>query len=181
MMLTQELLKELVTYNKDTGEMFWKPRDGHHFTRPSSSNVFNGKWANKQVGSICSYGYLQTTIHIKPLGLKLNIKVHQLAWLYEYGTFPIGIDHLNGVRLDNRISNLREADQEINNKNMVKPSHNKSGLAGVHFDSSRNKWQVQVKKRGKRVFCKRYGTLLDACSSLISFRNSNGFSQRHGR
>lgn len=180
-MLTQSLLKELVNYDPKTGIMIWKKRKLHHFKNHSYLNVFNSQFAGKMVGSVCNYGYLQTTISVSSLDITINTKVHRLAWFYMYGSFPIGIDHINGNPLDNRLINLREADQELNNKNLKKPSHNTSGLAGVHFDKSRNKWQVQVKIKGKRVFCKRYSCLLDAAAALFSFRKNNGFSIRHGR
>lgn len=179
-MLTQEMLRSLVDYNPTTGVMTWLARGSHNDPHHKGHSIFNSKYAGKPVGTL-SEGYLITRFRVKSLDLAINTKVHRLVWLYVYGEWPFEIDHVNGDRCDNRLSNLREVDRRLNNKNLKKPSHNTSGLAGVHFDKSRGKWQVQVKDGGKRVFCKRYPCLFSAACALISFRNSLGFTERHGR
>lgn len=58
---------------------------------------------------------------------------HRLAWFYMTGAWPEQeIDHINGVRDDNRFANLREADRQINCQNVRKPyKNNRTGLLGV--------------------------------------------------
>ena len=56
----------------------------------------------KQVGSLHKHGYLHCKVGSK------HYKVHRLAWFLYYGEFPKNdIDHINGIRTDNRIENLR--------------------------------------------------------------------------
>ncbi|MDA6380520.1 HNH endonuclease signature motif containing protein [Escherichia coli] len=60
---------------------------------------------------------------------------HRLAWLIVYGTMPDGfIDHINRVRTDNRISNLRLVTHSENMQNRKIQKNNKSGYRGVSWD-----------------------------------------------
>lgn len=82
---------------------------------------------------------------------------HRLAWFYVHGEWPISqIDHINEIKDDNSLANLRQATNSGNavNKKQAR-SDNKSGHAGVHFDKSRQKWMVTVgKKSCGRFDCK---------------------------
>jgi hypothetical protein len=77
---------------------------------------------------------------------------HRLAWLYMYGQWPDGnLDHINGNRADNRISNLRIATWSQNGANKGRQTNNKSGFKGV-CRTRRGGWQAQIKKDGKVLF-----------------------------
>jgi hypothetical protein len=105
-MITQEELKQLVFYDKETGV----------FTRLSSKR---GDTAYKPTGTLTNKGYVLLWVCGK------LYKAHRMAWLYEYGTMPIGeIDHINGIKSDNRISNLRDVTRSENNQN--RKAHNKN-------------------------------------------------------
>ena len=86
--------------------------------------------AGRKVSGLDVHGYVQ--ISILPYGVA---KGHRLAWLLHYGEWPTGqIDHINGVRHDNRIENLRLASAELNAQNKRNPlSGNKSGWLGVTY------------------------------------------------
>lgn len=77
---------------------------------------------------------------------------HRLAYLYIYGHFPRLTDHKNGVKSDNRIENIRDADKSQNAQNTRKAwSHNKaSGLLGVYWSAQRNAWGAKVNLNGKQ-------------------------------
>lgn len=89
-------------------------------------------------------------VNIK-LGGKLY-KAHRLAWLYVYGSFPVGeIDHVDGVRHHNWISNLRDVSSSENHQNLRKPkSNNQSGFLGVY--PRRGRWAASIKVKGKSYF-----------------------------
>jgi len=74
---------------------------------------------------------------------------HRLAWFYVHGRWPEGqIDHINGIRSDNRICNLRDADWSINNQNQIKPhKDNACGLLGVC--RAKKRWRAAIKSNGK--------------------------------
>ena len=70
---------------------------------------------------------------------------HRLAWLYHYGQWPNGdLDHINEVKDDNRISNLREATRAQNMQNVRRHKHNTSGYKGVSWMPDRHKWRAYI-------------------------------------
>jgi hypothetical protein len=75
-------------------------------------------------------------------------KAHRLAWLYEYGVWPIkNIDHINQTPGDNRIANLREADQHENNQNRRVQRNSQSGVTGVSWNKTHKLWQARIHTR----------------------------------
>ena len=75
--------------------------------------------------------------------------LHRLVWLYHTGHLPTkDIDHINGVRSDNRFENLRVADRSQNNMNYDKPSDNTSGRRGVYFRKKCGTWYWQIQYKG---------------------------------
>lgn len=75
---------------------------------------------------------------------------HRLIWLMIHGKFPTDmLDHINGDKADNRITNLREATNQQNQHNRIKPqSHNKSGFLGVNSHKC-GRFQAQIGINGK--------------------------------
>ena len=130
--LTVQRLKELYHYDANTGQ----------FTRL----LAKGRWRDR-VGSI-NLGYLNIKIDHK------HYKVHRLAWLYVHGEWPNDqIDHINGDRADNRISNLRAATRSQNKQNARKArSDSRSGLIGAMWDTKNNKWVSRIMVDGKRKY-----------------------------
>ena len=129
--LTIERLRGLLNYAPETGVFTWIVH---------ASQMHIGDIA----GSVNGSGYLQIDID----GQKY--KAHRLAWLYATGAWPTAqIDHVNGQRDDNRISNLRDVSRSVNIQNLRKArSDNKSGLLGVSANG--NRWQAQINVGGKK-------------------------------
>ncbi len=129
--LTAQRLKELFHYDSDTGL----------FTRFPVKGI-SGRHC---VGAI-KHGYLIIGVDHK------YYRAHRLAWLYVHGEWPNdGIDHINGDKVDNRISNLRAATQAQNLQNISKANRNsKSGLRGTSWNSGNNKWRAEILVDGKR-------------------------------
>lgn len=135
--LTQAQLKELLSYDPETGVFTW----------------LNGKLAGKKAGPN-SNGYLFIGINNK------SYSQHRLAWLYVYGLFPIKvIDHINGIISDNRICNLRECSDLENSWNAGVGRGNTSGFKGVSWHKPpNNKWRAQIKVFGKNILIGSYQT-----------------------
>ena len=77
---------------------------------------------------------------------------HRLAWFYVYKKWPPKfIDHVNGNRLDNRISNLRLATEEQNARNIVGNRLNTSGAIGVSWDKTTGRWKSYVGYKNKTI------------------------------
>lgn len=130
--LTQWELKKQLDYNPQTGVMKWKIK----------------KRGSNYVGQIIkcedNNGYLICRIN------QQNHRVHRLAWLYMKGYIPEhGIDHINGNKKDNSISNLREVSQSCNLRNCGNFKNSHSGVRGVFWDNSREKWLAEI------VICRR--------------------------
>lgn len=93
---------------------------------------------------------------------------HRVVWAYVYGVWPSKqIDHINGNRLDNRIENLRLADQCEQNQNVAKPRSNTSGHIGVTFDKTSGKWQAQIRANGRYYMLGRRTDILEAAQLYL--------------
>ena len=120
-LLTVEVLKANVSYNPATGI----------FTR-----VKNHPKRKYIAGSVTGVprpdGYVQVMIEGK------IFLAHRLAWLYVHGVMPEHyVDHINGVKNDNRIENLRDVKQGVNLQNQKRAKRNRvsSDLLGVSFSN----------------------------------------------
>lgn len=73
--------------------------------------------------------------------IKALVYAHRAAWAMYYGKFPDGpLDHINRIRDDNRLVNLRLTNKSLNNFNSKQRSDNSSGFRGVSWCKQRNKW-----------------------------------------
>lgn len=139
-LISFEEAHRLLVYDASTGEMYWK------------IDVGGGSRAGDRAGYTTFWGYRQISIKCK-----MHF-VHRLAWLMTYGEWPKGeIDHINGQRSDNRLSNLRDLDHALNAQNLRAPkSNNKSGFLGV---SRKDRgWRATLKVNGKQLSLGVYAT-----------------------
>lgn len=135
--LTQQRLKELFKYDPETGV----------FTRRISRG---GIKAGTIAGCRHSQGYLV-------IGIDRRLYLaHRLAWLYIHGRWPREqIDHINRVRDDNRLSNLREATPAQNIQNVKKP-------LGAYWYEDRKKWSSGIMVHGKKKHLGYFDTVEEA-------------------
>lgn len=128
-------VRKRLSYDPLTGEITWiAPR----------SSTFIGKPA----GRIGKQGY--RVIHVQ----HALLQGHRIAWLLYYGKWPKNdIDHINGIRSDNRISNLRDVPRRVNRENMRKamPS-NKCGYMGVTRSRGSKRWAAKITVKGEIKF-----------------------------
>lgn len=146
--MKQSELKSLLHY--DNGIFYWK--------KSNSNRIKIGHRAGDKQAT----GYRR--IHI----LGKRYYEHHLVWLYHYGELPVyQIDHINQIKYDNRIENLRLCpnNHSDNHQNMPIQCNNTSGYAGITYDKNRKKWQAQIKINGKNKFLGRFDKIEDAIKS----------------
>lgn len=180
--LSYDQFSKLLKCEPDTGKLFWLPRAPDMFSsemRAASHScaVWNSAHAGKEAFTgVCHYGY-----KIGRVSGRLY-KAHRVVWLFHTGTWPTnGIDHINGVRADNRISNLRDVSAGENNLNKKRRSDNKSGVPGVYWYARHGKWACSLKLEGKTHFFGYFDQLEEAVARRKAAEIEFGFHPNHGR
>lgn len=121
--ITAEMILDVLSHRRETGEFFWRLRGRGRRVGTKAGRTMDG------YGVIRLYG--------------LQVKTHHIVWFLETGEWPEMLDHINRIRDDNRIENLRVATKLQNIVNRVLPTLPRSGLRGV----SRHKtglWRARV-------------------------------------
>ena len=151
--IRQSELQEILDFNHKTGVFCWK----------SSTNPRRSKNGTLVTGYDTN-GYSRIQIYGK------RYKAHQLAWLYHYGYFPTKIiDHINGIKSDNRICNLREVTSSENAQNKRKArSDNTNGLLGV--SKYGDKFQAKIMTNGLYTHIGTFNTAEEAHEKYMEYK-----------
>lgn len=172
------VLRELIEYNPETGVMTWHERPSKFFkqdrqrTAERNASNWNAKNAGKPALACNSHGYLGGRLFDR------TVKAHRVAWAIYYGEWPAqAIDHINGDRSDNRISNLRDVTIAENNRNETLRRNNKSGVTGVSWEKLRGKWQARIRNKCVGYFDDKN----DAIAARKAAEAVYGFHPNHGR
>jgi hypothetical protein len=144
MTIEQHELKNMLSYNPETGEWIW-------LISPA-----NPVPALSAAGTISKHGYL--VIQIKGR----IYKAHRLAFLYMTGKWPLEVDHRDCNRKNCVWSNLREATRSQNRANAGLSSKNTTGFKGVVFDKKRGRWDAKIGKDKKRMYLGSFSSAMEA-------------------
>lgn len=111
-----------------------------------------------------------------------KVREHRIVWEMFNGPIPEGyeIDHINHIRSDNRLENLRLVTRKVNMRNTSKRSDNTSGCVGVGWDNCTGKWKAQIQVDGKNINLGRYTEMFDAICARKSAEYRFGFHANHG-
>jgi len=162
-MLTQEYVKKIFDYDTESGILTNK------IYRSSNSP------AGSRAGAFDHYGYRQLTVKGR------NYKEHRIIYLWMTGAMPVhGIDHINGIKDDNRWINLRDATTSENMRNRKMSSNNTSGFTGVVWFKPIKKWFASVEMLGKKHSLGYFDDINEAAKVVHVFKMKNGFTARHG-
>jgi len=143
-MLTRERLVELLHYNSITGIFTWQKSRG----RAS---------ALSPAGTEDNLGYIRLRVDGK------KYRAHRLAFLYMEGEFPPeDVDHINGIRHDNRWSNLRACSRTENMYNTSAHRDSAVGVKGVSWDKWSGKYTARISINGRLTNLGRFPSLDEA-------------------
>jgi len=148
--ISAERVRKLFSYDSETGHFYW---------RAKSNN--NGANEGDLAGSLNGNGY-------RNIGIDgLSYKAHRLAWLLTKGEWPTGeLDHVDGNRSNNAISNLRIATRSQNNSNARRRYNNVSGFKGVSFHKGDKRWRATIYVNKK---CRHLGSFLSATEAHAAY------------
>lgn len=146
------LLREIFSYDPDTGSLKWKHRPLDHFKNLQGWKLFHSRFAGKEVAWKATNFRPQTLVNGKAYPL------HRIIFKIMTGRDPAGvIDHINQDCTDNRWSNLRDANGRINRLNTKARADNKLGIK--HVMERNGKYLVAVGIRGKSIHVGSYESL----------------------
>lgn len=149
-----EILNKSFLYDPETGILRWKAREVRkEFSR--TDRGFNTRMAGVEAGCDNGCGYLRILFNGK------WYVAHRIVWKIQTGKDPIDeIDHINGVRSDNRFCNLRECNASENQGNQKLRRDNTTKLKGVHCRNGL--FYAQVRKNKEIRFKSRHSTAEEA-------------------
>lgn len=137
-MIEQEELKDLFYYKE--GALYWR------------NNTGTATKAGSKAGCLHKTGYVNISIKGK------KHRAHRLIYLYHFGYMPNQIDHINRIKDDNRIENLRPTDSS---KNQMNTENRKPYGRGV-YERPNGRWRAQIYKNGKAISLGHYSTMSEA-------------------
>ena len=125
---------------------------------PETGKIFNR--FGKESKCINSHEYINVVIRVE--GKNYNLKGHHFAWYWMHRECDIEqLDHINGIRTDNRISNLRKVTHQKNSFNRLKAK-------GYYWDKVANKWHTQIQINGKSKYLGLYTTEEEARQAYLN-------------
>ena len=161
-MLTQSYLKEILSYDPETGIFIWLVSNSNRVRIGSEAGAY-------------SQGYCRISVNGK------IYSAHRLAFLYMTGEFPVDhVDHIDHDRRNNKWSNLRTVTYKENSKNRSIYKRNKSGFTGVCWHKASAKWRVRIKIDGKD---RHLGYFTDKKLAIAARSAANiefGYHENHG-
>lgn len=181
------LLRKLVSYEPDTGAFIWLPRTPDMFRETNgrySRAVACRTWNTKNAGkpAFCNpHG----KNHLSGAIFGEIYLAHRIAWALHHGERMFGIiDHIDGDGTNNRISNLRMANRQMNAQNARRRHDCTSGVTGVHWHINKRWgkpcWTARIQVGRKRIFLGSFESLDEAIVVRREAEKRYGFGPVHG-
>lgn len=174
MTVPAEILREILDYDPDTGHFVWKERNESH-VHPKWVKCWNSRFAGKPAFIHHDYGlYLRASI------FGTFYPAHRIAWAMVHGDpVPPILDHIDGDRQNNRISNLRPSDDAENSKNRGIRVDNTSGRTGIHLMRS-GAYKARIFVGGRDTSLGTFRDFEEAVRARQAAEKKYGFYAGHG-
>lgn len=149
--VTPARLRSVLNYDLETGVWTWQ------------STLSARRVAGSAAGTTNDQGYRIISVDGR------DYRAHRLAWLYVTGAWPTEqIDHINGIRGDNRWCNLRAATEQQNKANTRVSKSSRSGVKGVFWSERRRKWFAKINPDRKQVHLGYFDRIEDAAAAYAA-------------
>jgi len=156
-----EVLRHLFVYEPDTGVLLWRVRP-HVMAKRSAPG--------SEAGTVGAHGY-----RVVKVGEKYYY-VHRIIWKIQTSADPVDqIDHIDGVRSNNKWVNLREADNGKNRWNIGLQKNNKSGVKGVFREHGIGPWVAVISVNKRQIRLGRFSSF----DAAVAVRR-NAEAEMHG-
>lgn len=163
-----DILRQLLHYDPDTGALIWRKR--------ISDPRWSRRWAGQPaLSSQHPEGYLKGAIFAR------HVLAHRVAFAMYHDRWPTLVDHINGMRSDNRIANLREVSLSENRMNSKRPVTNTSGHMGVSLCKATGEWWACIRVGGVTMSLGYFKDKSDALAAREAAEKMHGFHENHGR
>ena len=174
---TPALLASMLTYEPETGKLFWKERARETFPTDRAWRTWNSQRIGAEAFTCkSSTGYYHSHV------LGRHMLAHRVVWALYFGQWPAErVDHINGNPADNRIANLRLVTAAQNAMNAARPSRNKSGVLGVLPGTAPGRWRAQIRHAGRTHHLGTFDTIEEAAAARRAADREFGFHPNHGR
>lgn len=179
---TPDMLRKLLRYEPSTRKLFWRRRSISMFSdgilsADHSCKAWNGRYADKEAfTSLTSHGYLHGTI------FTMTHQAHRVIWAMETGAWPTDeIDHINGVRTDNRMENMRDVSNSENSRNMRISKRNTSGFIGISWSKRDRRWRARIHADGADKYLGTFAEKGEAIAAREAAEIKHNYHPNHGR
>lgn len=175
--LTPLLLRKLLIYYPDTGDLVWRHRCSVVHTDDRTRRAFNTQFAGKPaLTAKTAQGYKNGSIFGK------RYLAHRVIWAMMNGAWPKDqIDHIDGDRANNRLENLRGVSHQENSRNAKLRIDNTSNHTGVSWEKSRRKWEAYIQVNMRKISLGRFDEFDDAVEARKKAEIKYNFHENHGR
>jgi hypothetical protein len=159
------VLRDTFRFDEGSGKLFWKVSQGK-------------STAGKEAGCVVK---IERNTYLKVTLFGEQSYAHRIVWALSYGYWPSGIDHDDGNGLNNRVDNLREADERDNGRNRSRSKANTSGTTGVLWLKNCRKWRAGIKVDGVYHSLGSFSDIDDAVKARKAAEVQHGFHKNHDR
>lgn len=167
-MIDVQSLRELMLYEPQSGLLTWRERPRKFFKSDQEWRRWNTRYARTRAFNRNQQGYRDGMI------LRRTYREHHVVWALHHGDWPAGlVDHINGIRDDNRIENLRVVTRSENARNRRLSAANSSGANGVYRHKER--WRATI-----TVSLGTFDTFDEAVAARKLAEAGLGFHPNHG-